>query len=99
MDKIIFYLVNSVGYIKAIYSSASELVRMFAHYVVFQKHKFHVDEWVSLFIDKRCMLLSGKMWNFPLKLVISEVLCWAMPFSCLTLSISQIIRVFNKMGW
>ena len=61
MDKIISNLVNSVGYInlKAIYFSASDLVRMFAHYVVFQKHKFHIDGWVSLFIDKRCMLLSG----------------------------------------
>ena len=60
MDKIISYLVNSVGYIKAIYFSASKLVRMFAHYVVFEKRKFHIDGWVSLFIDKRCMLLSGE---------------------------------------
>ena len=85
---------NSVGLILKIV-----MVRIFAHYVVFQKHKFQVDGWVSLFIDKRCILLSGKMWNFPLELVISEVLCWAMHFSCLTLSISQIIRVLDKMGW
>ena len=36
------------------------MVRIFAHYVVFQKRKFQVDGLVSLFIDKRCILLSGE---------------------------------------
>ena len=70
------------------------MARIFAHYVVIQKHKFHIDGWVNLFIDKRCLLLLGKLWNFPLKLVISEV-----PVGRCTLNISQIIGVLNKMGW